>query len=328
MENWQKKLRNIRENNNTAAWAMAEYIDGTPTAITPSLMREADPEGRLEESALYAAFMSGFSGIDERDREVSDYFHNAVRRLELSDYESNPYLRTIRFPDAHSSHWKFTHYSYKPYEAFVRDDIVAEPSSREVPQIGYFRERYVFPAVEQNHREWMAVKPSEIASMQPAVDTVSGRVLTFGLGLGYFAFMASMKDTVESVDIVERDAEAIGLFSRHILPQFPNSKKIRIIQKDAFDFMSEDMAGEHDFAFVDLWHDTSDGLELYLKSKKMENALRRKGIRTRFLYWVERSLLSAYRWTRFDEILGDCSTEEEALFRLSDEELRRSLDSL
>lgn len=307
---------------------MAEYVDETPTAITPSLMREADPEGRLDESALYAAFMSGFSGIDERDREVSDYFHDAVRRLELSDYESNPYLRTIVFPEAHTSHWKFTHYSYKPYEAFVRDDIVTEPSSREVPQIGYFRERYVFPAVEQNHREWMAVKPSEIASMQPAVDTVSGRVLTFGLGLGYFAFMASLKDTVESVDIVERDAEAIGLFSQHILPQFPNPKKIRIIQKDAFDFMSEDMAGEHDFAFVDLWHDTSDGLELYLKSKKMENALRRKEIRTRFLYWVERSLLSAYRWTRFDEILDACATEEEALFRLSDEGLRRSLDSL
>lgn len=42
------------------------------------------------------------------------------------------------------------------------------------------------------------------------------------------------------------------------------------MKSDAFDFMAG-MAGDsqdaYDYAFMDLWHDTADGLELYLKAK-------------------------------------------------------------
>lgn len=323
---WKERLRRQREANNTAAWAMAEYIDETPTAITPALMKDADPDGALPEEALYAAFMAGFAGIPEDDRTLSDYFMDAVRGLDISAYEQNPYLRTIRFPDMASEHWKFTHYAYRPFEAFIRDDISTDENLREVPQVGYFRERFRYPAVEQDGREWMAVKPSEIETMRPAVDMASGRVVTFGLGLGYFAFMASEKPEVESVDVVERDAEIISMFRQHILPQFPHRDKIRTIRNDAFEYMRSGMpAGRYDYAFVDLWHDTSDGLELYLKSKKEEARLKDGGTDTGFIYWVERSLLSAYRWTRFDEILAECGSPEEAAERLSDKGLKSTL---
>ena len=85
----------------------------------------------------------------------------------------------------------------------------------------------------------------------------------------------------------------------------------------------EKKQGRYDYAFIDLWHDTADGLEMYLKAKRIENKLHTAGLQTKFAYWVEKSLLSAYRWTVFEKTLAECTTEEEALARLSDDRLRR-----
>lgn len=353
-------------------------------------MKDADPEGELPEELLYAAFMAGFCGIQEDDTTINGYFQDAVHQLETTKYIDNPYLKNIRFPDTATRHWKFTHYSYRPYEAFICNDIDIDKNLREVPQIGFFRERFAYPAVEQDGREWMAVKPSEIETMREPIEEATGRVVTCGLGLGYFAYMVSEKPDVTSVDIVERSEEAITLFEEHILPQFPNKEKIRIIRCDAFEFLSENMwqeatgqckkettkdqretvpeegqcrrnsnedqykrkleegqcremqnrsgrnsrqetetakrevmQGRYDYAFIDLWHDTADGLEMYLKAKRIEHELHTSGMRTRFAYWVEKSLLSAYRWTVFEKTIAECATEEEALARLSDDRLRR-----
>lgn len=321
---WKDRLRAVREANNSAAWAMSEYIDETPDGITAGLLREADPDRVLPEEALYGALMAGLSGISDEDRAVSGYFMESVRHLDTSAYSDNPYLRKIQFPDTGQGHWKFTHYRYRPYEAFIRDDIKVEPDTREIPQTGYFSGTFRYPAVEQDGREWMAVKPSEIETMRHHLDIISGKVVTFGLGLGYFAFMASEKPEVSHIDVIERDEEVISLFSKHILPQFPYREKVRIIRSDAFDYLSGPQmeAEKYDYAFADLWHDTSDGLPLYLRLKKMEAALHRTGMETAFLYWVERSLLSAYRWTMFDHILETSRDEAEALDRLSDDALR------
>ena len=394
-------------------------------------MKEADPSGELPEEILYAAFMAGFCGISEDDTTINEYFHDAVHCLETREYRDNPYLENIKFPDTATRHWKFTHYSYRPYEAFICNDIDIDKNLREVPQIGFFRERFAYPAVEQDGREWMAVKPSEIETMRAPIEEATGRVVTFGLGLGYFAYMVSEKPDVTSLDIVERSEEAIGLFERHILPQFPNKEKIRIIRSDAFWFLNENMwqdtrheasgqckrstkecqcreettedqreivpeedqcrrnsnegqcreettsvqceivpeedhcwrnpnegqckrsteegqcgerqnragrntqrgtetanrekmQGRYDYAFIDLWHDTADGLEMYLKAKRIENKLHTAGLQTKFAYWVEKSLLSAYRWTVFEQTIDSCVSEEDALVRLSDNSLRIS----
>lgn len=366
-QNWKRRLAELREANNNAAWSMSEFINETPCAITERLMKEADPSGELPEEILYAAFMAGFCGISEDDTTINEYFHDAVHCLETRKYQDNSYLENIKFPDTATRHWKFTHYSYRPYEAFICNDINIDKNLREVPQIGFFRERFAYPAVEQDGREWMAVKPSEIETMRAPIEEATGRVVTFGLGLGYFAYMVSEKPDVTSLDIVERSEEAIALFERHILPQFPNKEKIRIIRSDAFGFLNENMwqdarlkasgqckrsteegqcrerqnredrstqrgtetgkpekmQGRYDYAFIDLWHDTADGLEMYLKAKRIENKLHTAGLQTKFAYWVEKSLLSAYRWTLFEKTLAESTTEEEALARLSDDSLRR-----
>ena len=49
--------------------------------------------------------------------------------------------------------------------------------------------------------------------------------------------------------------------------------------------------GKFDYVFADLWHDASDGLEMYRKLKKYEIL----APSTEFDYWIEPSLLSLLR---------------------------------
>ena len=75
--------------------------------------------------------------------------------------------------------------------------------------------------------------------------------------------------------------------------------KISIIKSDAFDFAQNEMnKNAYDFVFVDLWHDVSDGTEMYIKMKKYECKLPN----SQFSYWIEKSILSAIRVRIFDAI--------------------------
>jgi hypothetical protein len=109
--------------------------------------------------------------------------------------------------------------------------------------------------------------------------------------------MASLKEGVKGITVVEWDKDIIHIFERYILPQFPQKGKVEIVAMDAFEYIEGKMPDEKfDFAFVDLWHDASDGLDAYLKIKKLEHC----SCRTKFIYWAEDSLLSRIRWQIFD----------------------------
>lgn len=194
------------------------------------------------------------------------------------------------------------------------------PDSREVPLLGYFTESFRYPSVMEDGHEWMSIKPSELETLKVPIDKAHGRVITFGLGLGYYTYMVSRKPEVTSVTVIERSEEVIELFKTHILPQFEHPEKVHIIQSDAYEYMDRQMLpGMYDYVLADLWHDVSDGLDLYLKFKKREHHFPD----TEFDYWAEESLLSAVRWELFDLILATSRSEEEALHRLSDESLRK-----
>lgn len=64
----------------------------------------------------------------------------------------------------------------------------------------------------------------------------------------------------------------------------------------------------YDYAFVDLWHDISDGVSLYLRMKKLE----KKSPNTKYLYWIEDSILSNLRFCVGEALLKEISNKEEA----------------
>lgn len=287
----------IRKLNHRIGWLIADYLNETPGAVTSSLMAELLPPGTdaATEEHIYAALLSGFLGLDPDASEednilVRDYLLPGLRRLDAAHYRDNPYFRDIRIEERSLGAWQLTHQTYQPYELFLRDDLILTGDLRQIPAIGYFPEAFSYPSVLQDGREWMSIKPSEIESSQPAVDGAFGRVVTFGLGLGYFAFMASRKPDVTSVTVVERDPSVIELFRECILPQFTEKDKITVIQSDAFDYLEQGMKSlKPDFVFVDIWHDIADGTRLYVRAKQFEAHFPR----TRFVYWIERSLRCA-----------------------------------
>ena len=117
--------------------------------------------------------------------------------------------------------------------------------------------------------------------MEEAVKAAAGKVIVYGLGLGYYPYMISLKDEVKEIVIVENDIKIINLFKKHILPNFEHQEKISIIHGDAFEYMEK--CDDFNYAFIDLWHDTFDGLELFLRAKKLEKPGKK------YFYWLESS---------------------------------------
>ena len=168
-------------------------------------------------------------------------------------------------------------------ELFVRDDFLPLDDGTCLPQLGWFDTSFRFPAVKENNLVWMTVMPNEINTIQPCVRQSHGKVLTFGLGLGYYAFHCLLKPDVRRVTVVERDPDIISLFRTLLLPHFPRPDALEIIQADAFDFAPKHLPA-YDVVFTDLWHDVADGLPLYQQMKALEVP----GVK--YLYWIEQTL--------------------------------------
>ena len=327
MQNEIKKLEKIKQENFIVFKVVAQYLNNFPCLVTSEIMEEIKGDSYISEEKYFALFLSlALSENDESGDFLNrEYFSRSVKKLNPSDYTDNPYYKNIKIPAKNEGNWDLGSQIYKPYEGFVYDDIEVLNDYREIPKIGFFGEEFSFPTVFENGVEWMSIKPNEIETMKPHIEKMSGDVAVFGLGLGYFAYMISLKDSVKSITIVERDKNVISLFEKYILPQFENKQKIKIVKADAFDFLKNDIKNyRFDNAFVDLWHDVSDGLGLYLKVKKFE-----KNSGTKFHYWIEKSILSHMRWQIFEGLLtqiqnGKVSmTADEIKKHISDSSLKK-----
>ena len=268
---------------------LSTFLNYEPDYIKGETVGKVTEECDLDSQDAYAYLLANAMYMDparnETDRELfALYFYDMIRELDAGEFESDPYMLEIVIPRVRDGRWELGMRRYRPFEAFVRDDFVYKPDGRVIPQIGYFTREYEYPCVLQDGREWMLITPNEINTMRGAISHSHGRVLTFGLGLGYFAFMSARKDNVESVTVVECDESVILLFERYILPQMSCREKIRVVCDDAYSYAENKMKeGKYDFVFSDIWHDPSDGVEAYKRLKSYEHQLPC----AEFAYWIE-----------------------------------------
>ena len=297
-----KRLEEInkrREKNLQVLVFAASYLNNCPTLVTKDIIEEITCGNKRNEERAFASFLANvFSENYDEVRELErDYLSKGVKKLDPRTYLNDPYFANIKIPEIKEGNWDLGYQSYEPYEGFIYRDIECAKDYIEIPQIGFFDEKFSFPTVFEGGREWMAIKPNEIETMKEPVEKARGRVLVYGLGIGYFAYMVSQKADVSSVTVVERDENVISLFEKHILPQFPSREKITIVKSDAFDYARNEMKrGGFDYVFTDLWHDVSDGVDLYIKMKKCETLCPN----LHYEYWIECSILSSVRWSIFD----------------------------
>ncbi len=203
------------------------------------------------------------------------------------ELESNPYYQNVHFDNQKQGRFELSMASFRRYELFMYDTPKDRFQGVMIPAIGTVDHRFKFPNIKENGSAWMSITPNEIFTMQKPIEDASGKVLTLGCGMGYFAYMAALKDSVEHVTIIEKQPEVIELFNTFILPQFSCKDKITVIQADAFDYIEALADGEYDYCFVDIWKGNTDTVP-YLKMKRLCNRFRK----TSLSYWIEDALIA------------------------------------
>lgn len=208
----------------------------------------------------------------------------------------NPYYKNIKFKNISSQKFKLE-VTEIPKDYAMNISWLVPDENREMNdriKMGYFKENIKIPTLKQEKdgkcMVWMSPTLSEQNTMNPYIDrNAKGNILTFGLGIGYFVYMASLKDDVESITVIEYSQEVIDMFKEIILPQFNTNKEINIIKGDAFDYFNKEFLDKFDYIFVDIWEGNEDGFDI------IEKLLEKENYQGNIDYWVEFSCYSTLR---------------------------------
>ena len=217
------------------------------------------------------------------------YLEGLLARFRVLDGEAfmkDPYLRYVRpEADLRSGRFLLARVEYQKGELL---QYRMPDYSGEYPElsVGCFSSPVRTLALYENGMPWMTVCPSEISSMAGPMRRAHGRVLTLGLGLGYFPLAVSGRAEVSDVTIVEREKDVIALFREHLLPKFPHPDKIQVVEADALDFCAGLSDGAFDYCFADLWFGQEDGAPMYLALRELLSPLRRMETE----YWIEKEI--------------------------------------
>ena len=253
----------------------------------------------VEKREAYALVLAAAMGlrVDEKaaDREwVYNYLLPSIVMPDAGYFRRDPYYSSISLPEVRRGNVALTSAEYKPFQPFPCGDTFFDRHGRLRAPMGFFEESFSFPVIALDDTVWMSLCPNEIVTMRESVERACGNVLVYGLGLGYFAFMAARKDNVAAVHVVDCDEQIIQLFSNHILPQIPCRGKISVELSDAFvhaesgGFKMHETGRPYDSVFVDLWHNVSDGLPMYKRMKALQSAYANEN--QHFDFWIEPSL--------------------------------------
>ncbi len=302
------RLRKTFDINYKVTNLYARYIQNFPELITKEMVDTLTDGGEITKKDAVAALLSEIFGLDidrpsekaDDKRIIMDYIYPSIRFPSAADYTENAYYKNIAPRESiKDGDWEFKWEYYPPYRVAISDDMILNDNYSEIPPIGFFEEGFSFPAVLEGGNEWMTLTPVDVDTCENEIKKARGRVVTFGLGLGYFTYMVSEKDNVESITVVEKSENVIRLFEKHILPRFAHREKVIIVKADAFEYAENIMPTENfDYAFVDTWRDASDGLPMYEKMKELEEL----SPRTEFDYWIENFIISRKRAIRFEEL--------------------------
>ena len=311
-----KRLEKTFELNFRLTRLYANYLEHYNEIINADMMNALCGDGSIDERDGFAAILCQIFGLDidgssDERTLIREYITPSVRVMDPERYTNNPYYKNIKIPEVKKGKWELKREKYPAYRGVIASDMMLYDNFREVPPLGFFKEEFDFPAVLEDGNEWMTLTPVDLDTSDDAIERAHGKVVTFGLGLGYYTYMVSEKDNVDSITVVEKSKDVIALFEEYILPQFSHPEKVRIVNADAFLYAENEMPNEKfDVAFVDTWRDASDGAPMYVKMKRLEHL----SPNTEFIYWIENFLISRLRAMKFAEILDRIDAGEDITY--------------
>ena len=287
-----KELEDINDLNCNLS-EMFLYVIGDRSIVEKS---EAETLAKKHDLDVNDIVLDRLCDIWEIDPENEDnsaiyqtYIAPNVFSVAKNEFINSPYYQLIKPKEIKNKNYNLTYDFYAPYELFSYDDISVDNDYVEHTKVAYFQEEFKFLVLNYKDVTWMSITPNEIKTMEPAIKNAKGNIIVFGLGLGYFAFMTSLKEEVKNITIIENDINIINIFKENLLPLFPSKEKINIIQDDALEVIRKPLP--YDFAFVDLWHSVEDGFDFFLRFKRQEN----NNPNVRFEYWLNNSFYALLR---------------------------------
>ena len=215
-----------------------------------------------------------------------------IKRISKEELMSNPYLRDIKIPSEGVEQNGIIFANTRIVKAnlpIIYDENVRDPSTFEIKRTYCACDEYLaLPSIFEDgkFRSWMTVEPFEINTFNEFIEKASGNVLLLGCGLGYAAYMLSLKDDVKSITIVDNNQDILDIFNNHILPQFKNKEKVRTVNSDAIEYLKSTDLSAYNHVNVDIWKDTTDMIHPYLRCLEIE----RENSGVEFSYWLERTL--------------------------------------
>lgn len=227
-----------------------------------------------------------------------------VKHLTKEEVMDNAYLRDIKVPKEENKNISIGRKRAIPANTVMLYKEKTRNLDTFMPIDSYFicDRPLRFPAIIEGNTKscWMTVEPSEIESFKDFISEAKGNVCICGCGLGYVAYMLSIKEDVESVTVVEINPDVIEMFETHILPQFKNKDKIRVVKADALEYLQNTNLSSFDYVNVDIWRDTLDMLPLYLPCLVIESAYPS----VNFSYWLEPTLKDLFRKCLLEQFSG------------------------
>ena len=249
-------------------------------------------EGMIMDTILYIDL------IGDPDKYIFyNYFAYRNKKIDVNEFLNNPYIKNIKFDKSfllNKNNIELTTSHFNKYELQQLNTSKMDSNYIVKPNLGFFDKEVSFPILTENNEVWMSITPSEINTMENHIAKMNGKVLVFGLGLGYFAYMSALKDNIESVTVIELNKDIIHIFNENILVQMDDKvkSKINIIHGDAKNiFLDKDYINSFDSCFIDIWMNSMDGAPLYSYFKENENKLK---IKPR--YWIEDDILLHYQY--------------------------------
>ena len=269
---------------------VSRVLTDNPQLLDEKAQLESKDKNDFEKKNL------AFNQLEKLYKYDNDFIKDNIRwdtvLLKAEDYQANPYFEALKNLTFKEAGWTLSRVNRKAYSLCPYQEEYAYGANYSIKMsLMMFKSDYIYPSISLYDTEWMSLNQHEIRTMEVPIQLARGKVLTLGLGLGYYAYMVSLKEEVKEVHIVEMDLELIKLFNKYLLPLFPHPEKIHIHKADAFYFIKDIKDKDYDFIFSDLWHNVSDGVSAYLKLKQHFYNFEY----THCSYWIENSILTYLR---------------------------------
>lgn len=257
-------------------------------------------------------FLDGYVDIKDEEKAKKELLDagqqefenkNVSLFIDANEWNNNPYVKNINFDCLKDSHFSYEKVLIEKGYLFNVDAIM-DDKDKELKD--WLKLRALSKDIEalflyQDNKEWMMAVPSESSTNDPYALKAKGNVVTFGLGIGYFTYMALLNKNVKSITVIEKSKEVIRLFNT-IKDQFINNEKIKIVNGDAFDYFNKDYLDNFDYIYVDIWRSSDDGRAIIEKLLEQYNP----PLNT-CDFWIEKSCLNVIRtliYLYYDETIN------------------------